>query len=344
MRSAKATAVNVMPAHVLPMLAKLAPLPARESDYAFEYKWDGVRAICHYDGETLRLESRNLRDITARYPEIQPLGEALRGRPAILDGEIVALDKRGRPSFGLLQPRMHLDNEAAIAALAKEHPVVYMLFDVLYLDQRNTMDLEYEERRALLQHLQLEAECWRTPPHYVGAGLAMLRVGREHGLEGVVAKRLGSRYESGRRSGAWRKTRLLQRQEFVIGGWLPEKNRKVIGALLVGYYPRRLRSRSTTLLRYAGKVGTGFTEEERARLTSLLRELGRKDSPFEETAAVPQARYVAPDLVAEIEFREWTQHGTLRQPSFKGLRTDKDPREVMKESLEEEDAAEEKGS
>ncbi len=331
-----------MPAHVLPMLAKLAPLPARESDYAFEYKWDGVRAICHFDGQTIRFESRNLHDITARYPELQPLGARLKGRAAILDGEIVALDARGRPSFELLQPRMHLEQETTITALASEQPVVYMIFDLLYLDKQSTMNLTYEARRALLLQLQLEAECWRTPLHYVGAGSAMLRVGGEYGLEGVIAKRLGSRYEPGRRSGAWRKTRLLQRQEFVIGGWLPEKNRRVVGALLLGYYPHRLRSGEKSLLRYAGKVGTGFSEEERARLTALLRERDREDSPFKEMETVPAAHYVTPDLVVEIEFREWTQHGTLRQPSFKGVRTDKDPREVVKESLEELDATEEK--
>jgi len=334
MHPGSGVASEPMPAQIVPMLAKLAPLPARQSDYAFEYMWDGVRALCYFDGDILRLESRNRRDITARYPELQPLREALRGRRAVLDGEIVALDERGRISFGLLQARMHLENEAAIAALAEQSPVVYMLFDLLYLDARSTMQLEYEERRALFEHLRLEGECWRTPPYHVGAGSAMLEVGRQHAIEGIVAKRLGSLYEPGRRSGAWRKTRLLQRQEFVIGGWLPEKGRRAVGALLVGYYPEPGRARATARLRYAGEVGTGVAEGDRVRLTARLRERARETTPFDHGSAVPQARYVRPELVAEIEFRGWTHHGTLRQPSFKGLRTDKDPRQVVRETLE----------
>jgi bifunctional non-homologous end joining protein LigD len=277
----------------------------------------------------VHIESRNLLDITPRYPELQPLGRALGDRPAILDGEIVALDGKGRPDFGLLQHRMHLASESTIARLAREHAVVYMLFDLLYLDDRSTMALPYQERRGLLEGLGLEAHSWRTPPCHVGAGTEMLESARAHGVEGVVAKKLGSAYEPGRRSGAWLKTKLLRGQEFVVGGWLAAKGRSVVGALLLGYYGG---AGGQAKLIYAGKVGTGFSEDDRGMLTRLLRSHARDTSPFQAGEEIPrEANWVDPKVVVEVRFLEWTHHDTVRHPSYKGVRDDKDPRQVIRE-------------
>ena len=315
-----------MPTHIPPMLALLSPLPARQQEYAFEYKWDGVRAIYYWNTRSVRIESRNLLDITPRYPELQPLGRGLADRSAILDGEIVALDEKGRPDFGLLQHRMHLVSDPTIARLAAERPVVYMLFDLLYLDGSSTMALPYEERRGLLESLGLEAHSWRTPPYHVGAGAKMLESGRAHGVEGIVAKKLGSAYEPGLRSGAWLKTKLLRGQEFVVGGWLAEKGRTVVGALLLGYYSGDAR------FTYAGKVGTGFSENDRAMLTRLLRRHAREGSPFEAGDDIPrEANWVNPEVVVQVQFLEWTRHDAVRHPSYKGVRDDRDPRHVIKE-------------
>jgi bifunctional non-homologous end joining protein LigD len=201
-----------------------------------------------------------------------------------------------------------------------------VLFDVLHLDGHNTRQLPYEDRRELLGGLELDGPNWQTPGYHVGEGSRLLAASRERGLEGVIAKRLGSPYEPGRRSGAWLKVKNVHSQEVVIGGWLPGKGRRsgMIGALLVGYY-------DGGELRYAGKVGTGFSEEDLRRLAQRLEPLRRTDSSFAGRQPERGSIFVEPKLVAEVEFGEWTRSGTLRHPAFKGLRTDKDPREVIRE-------------
>jgi bifunctional non-homologous end joining protein LigD len=322
-------AAEPMPDRIVPMMARLGPLPRDDDQWAFEIKWDGVRAICHSEPGRLRLHSRNLLDITPRYPELGRLNRALSHHRAVLDGEVVALDAEGRPSFGALQGRMHVTSESAVRRLARETPVTYVIFDLLWLDGHSLMDLSYAERRARLAELGVvDGERWRVPDYVAGHGAQLLQATAAQGLEGVVAKRLDSTYEPGRRSQSWIKIKNLNRQEVVIGGWVPGDGRRRdrIGALLVGV-------REGDELRHVGRVGTGFTEAELDRLRERLVPLERKDSPFAPGGPkIPRgAVFAEPELVAEVEFREWTDGGQLRAPSYKGLRDDKPADLVVRE-------------
>ncbi|HEY7630171.1 MAG TPA: non-homologous end-joining DNA ligase, partial [Thermoleophilaceae bacterium] len=241
-------------------------------------------------------------------------------------GEIVAFDEEGRPSFERLQSRMHLASDSAIRRRMQDIPAAYMIFDLLFLDGHSTLSLPYSDRRRLLEQLELEGPNWRTPNNHVGDGKGFLAASEKSGLEGVVAKRLNSAYEPGRRSGAWLKIKNVQKQEVVIGGWMPGEGRRAqsLGSLVVGYY-------DGDELKYAGNVGTGFKEEDLLRLGRLLEPLKRDDSPFDGRQPKKGAIFVDPELVAEVEFLEWTRSGTLRAPSYKGLRDDKDPTAVVRE-------------
>jgi bifunctional non-homologous end joining protein LigD len=316
-----------MPERVVPMMAKLAADPPRGEEWAFEIKWDGVRAIGYSEPGRLHFESRNLNDISSQYPELRGLNRALGSRSAVLDGEIVAFDENGRPSFERLQQRMHLTRDADIKRRAAQYPVTYVIFDLLYLDGHSLMGLTYDQRRARLAELELDGDHWRAPGNFDdGAGL--LEASGQQGLEGIVAKRRDCAYYPGRRGGGWLKIKHTRRQELVIGGWLPGEGRRRnrIGALLMGY-------REDGGFKYAGKVGTGFTEKELDRLAGLLAPLERKGSPFDGSHPVPRgAHFVEPRLVAEIELRDWTSAGMLRAPSYKGLRDDKEPGEVVLEA------------
>lgn len=324
-----------MPEHVVPMMARSGALPADESGWAFEVKWDGVRAVCFSEPGRLRLVTRNGNEVTARYPELARLNRALSMHRAILDGEVVAFEPGStppKPSFAALQGRMHLTREAQVRRLAKEQPVTYMIFDLLWLDGHSLMGRSYAERRAALAELGLHGERWQTPEHVVGQGSALLAATREQGLEGIVAKRLDSPYEPGRRSGCWVKVKNVGRQEFVIGGWIPGEGRRStsIGALLLGV-------REDGALRHVGRVGTGFTDAELDRLRDLLAPLQRPDSPFDGGvggAGLPrEAVFVDPQLVCEVEFMGWTGDGVLRAPSYKGLRDDKPADVVVREEV-----------
>lgn len=320
------------------MLATPLAEPPTGEGWAYEIKWDGIRALAYIDGG-LKLSARRGSDHTAKYPELADFAEALDGRPAILDGEIVAFDDEGRPRFQLLQRRMGLANEATIRRRAVETPATYVAFDVLWLGGESLLELPYEERRERLDSLSLDGPHWRAPRNHVGDGAALWDLVQERDLEGIVAKRLGSPYRPGKRSREWAKVRNRRGQELVIGGWMPGEGSRGgrVGSLLVGHFVG-------DQLAYAGGVGTGFTQDMLVELTELLKPLERPDSPFE-LGEDPKIKYaqrardrgagpvwVNPELVAEVEFTEWTNEGTLRQPSFKGLRTDKDPREVVRET------------
>jgi bifunctional non-homologous end joining protein LigD len=310
------------------MAATLAKgLPPNDDAYAYEFKWDGVRALTYVRDDEVTVQSRNLLDVTGQYPELTEVGEKLAGRTAVLDGEIVALDAKGTPSFQRLQGRMHVTSAAEVRRRMAETPVAYLVFDVLYLDGRSLMKLPYTERRAVLEELPIAGPSIQVPPSQTGGGAAVLEASERIGLEGVMAKRLDSIYEPGKRSRAWLKVKLHRRQEFVVGGWTTGEGRREghIGALLLGYYDG---DRFT----YAGHVGTGFTDRMLGELEKELKPLRRPDNPFDTpTPRFKNPTFVDPRLVAEVEFSEWTRDGTLRQPSFKGLREDKEPRQVVRE-------------
>lgn len=314
------------------MKATSGELPRGEG-WGYEVKWDGMRALAFVDHGTVRVQSSNERDVTASWPELAGLAEALPAATALLDGEIVATDAEGRPSFGRLQQRMHLTKAAEVAARAAEVPVTYVVFDLLHLEGHDLTGLPLLDRRRLLDELLEPGPCWQRSPLH-DDGQALLAAATAQGLEGVVAKRLDSVYEPGKRVRTWLKIKVRPRQELVIGGWLPgEGNRSGrIGALLVGYHDR---AGDGGPLRFAGRVGTGFTDAELRRLEGLFAPLATAACPFDPPP--PRAelrrrpRWVQPELVAELAFGEWTSDGRLRHPSYLGLRDDKAAADVTRD-------------
>jgi bifunctional non-homologous end joining protein LigD len=291
-----------------------------------------MRALCFVEDGRLRIQSYNERDVTVSWPELAGLPDALPVAQVLLDGELVATDDDGRPSFGLLQQRMHVADPAEAVRRAAEVPVAYVAFDLLHLDGHDLTGMPLSDRRRLLDQVLEPAARWRTSPLH-DDGPALLAAATAQGLEGVVAKRLDSRYEPGRRTRTWLKVKVRLRQEMVVGGWLPGEGNRTgrIGALLVGYHP----AAGPGPLTFAGRVGTGFKDAELQRLGRLLDDLATDVCPFDPPP--PRAeilrgpRWVRPELVAELEFGEWTGDGRLRHPSYLGLRDDKTAVEVTRD-------------
>jgi bifunctional non-homologous end joining protein LigD len=314
-----------LPHLIRPMLASLRhELPEDEESYGWELKWDGLRAIAYVSRDTVRLVSRNDKDMASSYPELAVLSGRV-GAPVILDGEIVAL-REGRPDFGLLQSRMHVQQPGE--ALIRAAPVQMYVFDLLHHGQDSLLGRPYTERRDRLAELGLDTDPIRTPPWHRGGAANVLADSIAKGLEGVVGKPLTSAYHPDQRRD-WIKVKNVRQQEVIICGWKPGAGRRadMIGSLLLGVYDGRQ-------LRYAGHVGTGFTQDMLAELMTELKPLGRDTSPFD--TAVPaqharDARWVEPRLVGEVAFAEWTADMILRQPSWRGLRIDKEPGDVHRE-------------
>ena len=316
---------------VRPMLASpgALPPPEQEQRWAFEMKWDGVRAVVYLDRGDMRVLTRNDREVAATYPELAGLALQLRDRRMIVDGEVVAFDEAGRPSFGELQARMHV--RAPGRALLDRVPVSLLVFDLLHVEGTSLVGAPYDERRAALEGLDLAGDRWAVPPAFDGQGAEALAASQAQGLEGVLAKRHDSVYLPGRRSPHWIKVKHVRMQEVVVGGWSPGAGRRQggIGSLLLGVPDQEGR------LVYAGHVGTGFSDRVLADLGTRLRAAERSTSPFADEvprAHAKDAHWVTPRLVGEVTFSEWTRDGRMRHPSWRGLRPDKDPQDVRRES------------
>jgi bifunctional non-homologous end joining protein LigD len=318
---------------IRPMLATAGPVPAG-TGWAFEFKWDGVRAVSYARGSTVQVFTRNDKDVSRTYPELRAVAELLAGSSLVVDGEIVALHQ-GRPNFGNLQNRMHVTDPDE--DLLTGTPVRYYLFDVLELDGKDTTRLPYRQRRELLTDLfglldEHEHPVLVLPPSFTDlTGAQLLDTARQHRLEGIVAKLVDSRYEPGRRSRSWIKTPLVDTQEVLIGGWRAGAGRRsgTIGSLLLG-------APGPTGVRYLGHVGTGFTDAMLRDLSARLAPLARPDSPFD--APIPKehardAHWVQARLVGEVEFRQLTNDGLLRHSSWRGLRPDRDPDDISLPNL-----------
>jgi bifunctional non-homologous end joining protein LigD len=306
-------------------------IPAGE--WQLELKFDGYRAIALLERGVAALWSRNRNDLTADYPEVVAALAKLKCRDAILDGELVALDEHGRSSFQLMQQR---------AVRGRRPAMQYFVFDLLQLDGRSLREEPLEKRRAALEKFlgKGDATVLPSPVFDVTPG-DLLHAVREQDMEGIVAKRRGSHYEPGRRSGAWLKCRIAREQEFVIGGFTrPQGSRTHFGSLIIGYY-------DGARLLCAGKVGSGFNDQLLASLHQKLSALARRDCPFANlpsqkrsrfgagltAAALRGATWVEPELVCQVRFTEWTDDGSLRHPVFLGLRIDKLARDVVREPL-----------
>ncbi len=288
---------------VAPMKATIGTLPSDDDKWAYEIKWDGYRTLAFVDAGQTRLQSSNLLDVTAKYPELAELAGSVNAESAIIDGELVVLDAEGRPSFELMQ--QHATQ------------VAFYAFDVLSVDGHDTIAVPYEQRRELVTGLLESGPNWMVPAHRVGDGAALVAATIERGLEGVMAKRLGSIYVPGKRTPNWRKVKNRRTVQVIIGGYTPGTGNRVstFGALLVGVL-------EPDGLRFAGGVGTGFNQRTLGDLSVTLRSLRSDSCPF---ASLPPREYsrdaiwVRPDLRANVEIAEFTNEGYVRHSSFSGL-------------------------
>lgn len=323
---------RTMPTVIHPMLAITTDKAFDNPDWVFEIKWDGYRAVSFMEDGHLRLVSRNQNDLTAQFPELGSLPKFVRAQNAILDGEIVALDEEGRPSFSLMQQRTGFQPGKRRLPGRQGVPVVYYAFDLLYLDGLDLRQVPLERRKQLLKDHVEAGGVIHYSDHYPEKGLDLFQAAKQRGLEGIVAKRRDSTYQE-KRSSDWQKIKITQRQECVIGGYTdPEGSREYFGALVLGLYDQKKR------LIHVGQAGTGFDRNMLKELFIRLEPLKTKENPFYgEIGGLRKIQFVRPEIVAEIKFSEWTHETAeggmkLRAPVFMGLRFDKSPDEC---SLEE---------
>lgn len=309
-----------------PMKATLVKEAFDDDNWVFEPKWDGIRAVATCVDETM-LVSRNLRDITAGYPDLAGIHRQLVCLEAMLDGEIVAMSE-GRPSFEKLQGRMNLQNPRDIERASKRIPVIFVAFDLLYLDGRWIMELPWAERREMLEELVIPTSFLQVSPAVAGEGSALFEAAKEQRLEGIVAKRKTCPYRPGKRTREWLKVKTIYEADVVIGGWSPGEGSRAgrFGSLLVGAY-------EGDELRFLGAVGTGFTDKKLDEVLGQMKSLETGANPFSTDPRdgkerwgkpIKDPHWIEPKLVAAVEFRELTSAGRLRAPSFKGIRNDKD--------------------
>jgi bifunctional non-homologous end joining protein LigD len=312
-----------MPAALVPMKAEIADRPPRGDDWLFEIKWDGVRAIAFLDGEDVRIQARSGLRCERQYPELAVLPHYVAARQAILDGEIAVLDPQGVSRFHLIQPRISNSDPNAIAHLTRSTPVVYFVFDILYLDGWDLRGVALADRKRLLADVVSPSQEVRLSEHFAGAGQEMLDAARENGLEGVVAKRGASAYES-RRSRDWLKIKIVNQQEFLICGFTAGE-RAHFGALALGVY-------EDGGLRWVGNVGSGFDERAMRDLRARLDPLVVARAPFADAPRdLPRATWVRPEIACQVKYANWTPDHRLRAPVYLGLRDDVAPREVRRE-------------
>jgi bifunctional non-homologous end joining protein LigD len=313
-----------MPRSVAPMLATLATRPPTGDSWLYEVKWDGVRALCFIDDHELRILSRTQKRCDQQYPELSVLPRQVKASQAILDGEIAVLDDKGRSIFNLIQPRISVTDANAVAHLARSAPVNLFLFDLLYLDGYDLRGVPLEERKRLLAEIVTPSERVQVSDFFSVDGNAMLEAARANGLEGIVAKTRAGKYE-GRRSRDWVKIKVTSSADFVIGGFT-HGDRDYFSSLVLGLY-------DGGKLTHAGQVGTGFNEKSLKEIFAKMEPLIAKKSPFTGTVkALRDVTWIQPELVAEIKFLEVTPDGLLRAPVFLALRSDKDPKECVRET------------
>ncbi len=319
-----------MPTAIHPMLATTVDEPFDSPDWLFEIKWDGYRAVAFIENGKVRLVSRNQNELTARYPELKDLAKSVKAKTAILDGEVVALDEQGRASFSLMQQRTGFRPGGRRAATNAGVPVLYYAFDLIYLDGYDWRKLPLEERKKKLSSILITGDALRYSDHYERQGKALFEMASQKGLEGILAKKRDSIYQE-RRSSEWLKIKIRHRLEAVIGGYTePEGSRMNFGSVVLGLYDKRGR------LIHVGQAGSGFNQKSLAEIWKMLKKRETKQNPFYgEVEALRKVFWVKPELVAEIEYAEWTEgasHGSgpkLRAPVFLGLRDDKDPKECV---------------
>ncbi len=317
-----------MPSVIHPMLATPIEKPFDGDDWLFEIKWDGYRSVAFVRDGALRLVSRNQNDMTALYPELQDLPGSVQAKTAVLDGEVVAIDEQGRPSFSLMQQRTGIRHGRFRAPGRTDVLVLYYAFDLIYLDGYDLHKVDLEQRKQLLERVITPDGNLRYSDHQVAHGTALFELASQKGLEGIVAKRRNSFYEE-RRSREWLKIKITRELECVVGGYTdPEGSRDYFGSIVLGLYDKKGR------LIHVGQAGSGFDHKTLGDVWKLLHQLETKANPFHGEVEVPlhKVHWVKPELVAEIKFTEWTHETSeggpkLRAPVFLGLREDKDPKE-----------------